>query len=144
MQRRQDELPEKIQPERRGDDQAAVERQVKRHHETLRRIEVAQLDAGAPGSACGSSFSVTTCSPPTLRHADLEHDVRRITGRQAGKLVAGDLVGAEPEGAELEGHRRPRLVEEMHPPDGIFEDGRELVVQKQAGDQRHEDHRRRI
>ena len=110
------------------------------HHEALRRIEVAELDARRARVALRVELQGRHLFLANPRHADLEHDVRGLARRQAGKLVTGHLVGAEPHGADLKGHRRPRLVEEMHPPDRILEDQGDLIDGEQADHERHEDH----
>ena len=110
------------------------------HHEALRRIEVAELDARRARVALRVEFQRRHLFLADLGHAELEHDMRRLAGRQAGELVAGHVVRAEPHGAELKGHRRLRFVEKMHPPDGILEDQGNLIDGEQADYERHEDH----
>ena len=113
---------------------------MKRHHESFRRIQVAQFDPSHTRIALRIDLECRHLFLADLRHTDPEHDMWRVAGREPREIVAADLVGTEPDRTDHKRHRRPRLLQHVHPADGIFQNLRQPGVEKQAKDQRHNDH----
>ncbi len=139
-QRRDDEAPQEIEPERRGHDQGRIERHVEGDQKRLRRAQVVEPDVErvARRSASGSRLSVTTWSLRNLLRAQTRKtawgaapggsagNCSRVTGK--GPILVAPISSVT---------RRPRRLEHVHPPQRVLEDPHDLLVEEQADHRAH-------